>query len=245
MAYYEPILRRIYYYDYPKRLKDLEQLAVITNNYESLETLLTDMVLEAPEAGAADVAMSDRDTERLTLSTIHSAKGLEWHTVFIISLAEGRFPSSYACESDEAIEEERRLMYVAVTRAKENLFLCYPVSTYTPKDGRIMARPSRFINDIPRSMFEAREETGAPFAPGGTPYLRTEQIPSQPGRDENDVARLKTKDEILQVGAHVHHTIFGTGWVRQVLNGQKVVVHFDGTGLKTLHLGYTTLSVIR
>jgi DNA helicase-2/ATP-dependent DNA helicase PcrA len=245
MAYYEPLLRRIYYDDYPKRLKDLEQLAVITNNYESLETLLTDMVLEAPEASAADVAMSDRDTERLTLSTIHSAKGLEWHTVFIISLAEGRFPSSYACESDEAIEEERRLMYVAVTRAKENLFLCYPVSTYTPKDGRIMARPSRFINDIPRSMFETREETGASFAPGGTPYTRAEQIPSQPGRDEDDGAGLKTKDEMLQVGARVHHTIFGTGRIREVLNGQKVVVHFDGAGLKTLHLGYTTLSVVR
>jgi len=244
-AYYEPILRRIYYDDYPKRLKDLEQLAVITNNYESLEALLADMVLEPPEAGASDAAMSDRDTERLTLSTIHSAKGLEWHTVFIISLAEGRFPSSYACESDEAIEEERRLMYVAVTRAKETLFLSYPVSTYTPKDGRIMARPSRFINDIPRSMFESREETGTSFATDRDSYTRTEQIPSQPGRDEEDEAGLKTKDGMLQAGARVHHTIFGTGRVRQVLDGQKVVVHFDGTGLKTLHLGYTTLSVVR
>jgi len=180
----------------------------------------------------------------LTLSTIHSAKGLEWHTVFIISLAEGRFPSSYACESDEAIEEERRLMYVAVTRAKENLFLSYPVSIYTPKDGHIMARPSRFINDIPRSMFETtdrRPET-RDFRPQATDngQRTTDKI-----RDADDEAELKTKDGMLQVGAHVHHTIFGTGRVIQVLDGQKVVVHFEGKGLKTLHLGYTTLSVIR
>ncbi|MDP2991745.1 MAG: hypothetical protein Q8N82_00105, partial [Deltaproteobacteria bacterium] len=83
------------------------------------------------------------------------------------------------------------------------------------------------------------------FATDRDSYTRTEQIPSQPGRDEEDEAGLKTKDGMLQAGARVHHTIFGTGRVRQVLDGQKVVVHFDGTGLKTLHLGYTTLSVVR
>ena len=164
--------------------------------------------------------------------------------MFLTGLEDNVFPLSNSLMESKLLEEERRLMYVAVTRAKENLFLSYPVSIYTPKDGHIMARPSRFINDIPRSMFETtdrRPET-RDFRPQATDngQRTTDKI-----RDADDEAELKTKDGMLQVGAHVHHTIFGTGRVIQVLDGQKVVVHFEGKGLKTLHLGYTTLSVIR
>lgn len=243
IAYYEPILKRVYYDDYPKRLKDLEHLAVITNKYNSLEDLLADMVLEPPEASVANTIAAGGEPERLTLSTIHSAKGLEWHSVFIISLTEGRFPSSYAYQYPEAIEEERRLMYVAVTRAKENLFLSYPVFAYTHKDGRVLTGPSRFISDIPPSLFEMPEKKdtgeGLDHGPELVPPL------AEPGTGDERKDRLETKNGVLKGGERVRHTVFGAGWVRKIVDNQKVVVHFDGAGLKTLHLGYTNLSIIR
>jgi len=81
------------------------------------------------------------------LSTIHSAKGLEWHTVFIIWAADGRFPSMYSMHDGE-LEEERRLMYVAATRAKQELYITYPINIFDRGLGVIMGRPSRFIEDI-------------------------------------------------------------------------------------------------
>ena len=91
---------------------------------------------------------ADRDAERLVLSTIHSAKGLEWHTVFIIWALDGKFPSFYSLTSDEDIEEERRLFYVAVTRAKQNLYMSYPVNVYDKISGMVFSKPSRFIDEI-------------------------------------------------------------------------------------------------
>jgi DNA helicase-2/ATP-dependent DNA helicase PcrA len=88
------------------------------------------------------------------LSTIHSAKGLEWHTVFIIWAVEGKFPSSYAFNSEEEMEEERRLMYVAATRARESLFITYPINVYDRVTGEVLSKPSRFLKEIPSEMFE-------------------------------------------------------------------------------------------
>jgi DNA helicase-2/ATP-dependent DNA helicase PcrA len=82
------------------------------------------------------------------LSTIHSAKGLEWHSVFIIHTLEGRCPSFNAFKSNESLEEERRLMYVAMTRAEENLAISYPLTMWDPASGVLLARPSRFIEEI-------------------------------------------------------------------------------------------------
>jgi DNA helicase-2/ATP-dependent DNA helicase PcrA len=89
----------------------------------------------------------------LTLSTIHSAKGLEWHSVFIIWAVDGRFPSLYN-KKDEEFEEERRLMYVAATRAKENLFITYPINIFDRATGLVLSKPSRFLDGIPRKMLE-------------------------------------------------------------------------------------------
>jgi len=86
---------------------------------------------------------------RLILSTVHSAKGLEWHTVFIIWTLDGRFPSTHALHSSEDFEEELRLMYVAATRARENLFFIYPGQVYDRTSGMVLSSPSRFIADIP------------------------------------------------------------------------------------------------
>ena len=154
VQYYLPILKQHHRDDYPKRQKDLEHFSIITERYRSLNRLLSDMALEPPNSSVGDVLATDKDEEGvLTLSTIHSAKGLEWHSVFIIWAVEGRFPSLYNKEDDE-LEEERRLMYVAATRAKENLFISYPINIFDRATGMVLSKPSRFLEDIPRRILK-------------------------------------------------------------------------------------------
>jgi len=95
-----------------------------------------------------------KDDEQLRLSTIHQAKGLEFDVVFVIMLCEGLFPSERSMESDDSIEEERRLMYVAITRAKNELYLSYPLMRAAQGIGEFMQRPSRFLDEIPRELLE-------------------------------------------------------------------------------------------
>ena len=147
LEYYEPILKRIHPDDHPKRRRDLDHFAAMASRYENPETFLADMALEPPNESVGDVVAEVEDEERLILSTIHSAKGLEWHTVFVLWAAEGRFPSPYSVGEDD-IEEERRLMYVATTRAKELLYLTYPITMFDRQNGIVLARPSRFVADI-------------------------------------------------------------------------------------------------
>jgi len=90
----------------------------------------------------------------MVLSTIHSAKGLEWQCVFVIWLVDGRIPSIYSFLTDEDLEEERRLLYVAVTRAKRSLFLTYPINIYDKATGTVLSKPSRFLDDIAPSVLE-------------------------------------------------------------------------------------------
>ena len=154
MQYYLPILKRRYPDDYPKRLKDMEHFQGMTERYRSLERLLSDMALEPPTDSVAGVLAVDPDEGPLVLSTIHSAKGLEWHSVFIIWALEGRFPSYYNMNSEEELEEERRLLYVAATRAKENLFVTYPIKIFDRGLRTVLSRPSQFIEGISEELLE-------------------------------------------------------------------------------------------
>jgi DNA helicase-2/ATP-dependent DNA helicase PcrA len=154
MQHYLPILKRNHPDDYPKRLKDLEHFLGITDRYRSLERLLSDMALEPPSDSVAGVLAVDPDEGPLVLSTIHSAKGLEWHSVFIIWALEGRFPSFYNINSEEELEEERRLLYVAATRAKENLFISYPIKIFDRGLRMVLSRPSQFIEGISEDLLE-------------------------------------------------------------------------------------------
>ncbi len=154
MQYYQPILKRIYADDYPKRLRDLEHFQGMTERYRNLERLLSDMALEPPNDSVDGALAVDPDEGPLVLSTIHSAKGLEWHSVFIIWALEGRFPSYYNTNSDEDLEEERRLLYVAATRAKENLFISYPTRVFDQALHAVLSRPSQFIEGIPEELLE-------------------------------------------------------------------------------------------
>jgi DNA helicase-2/ATP-dependent DNA helicase PcrA len=151
--YYHPIFRRRYD-DYNKRLKDLEMFQQITERYRSVAALLADLALEPAAESITDITAPDSDDEKLVLSTIHSAKGLEWHSVFVLYALDGRFPATRAAVSDDAMEEERRLMYVACTRAKQNLFITYPINVYDRESGLVLSKPSRFIAGMPENLLE-------------------------------------------------------------------------------------------
>jgi DNA helicase II / ATP-dependent DNA helicase PcrA len=153
LQYYQPILHARYE-DHIKRKKDLETFQNITERYKAVDELLTDLALEPPNESIADIESPGPETEYLTLSTIHSSKGLEWNTVFIIYALEGRFPTMRSAASDEEMEEERRLMYVACTRAKEHLIITYPMNIYDRETGMILTKPSRFIEGIGENLLE-------------------------------------------------------------------------------------------
>ncbi|MEW6614344.1 MAG: ATP-dependent helicase [Thermodesulfobacteriota bacterium] len=151
LEYYKPLLENKYD-DFNKRLNDLYSLVKICERYDNLEQFLVDVTLEPLEISQIDAGAIDKEKENLTLSTIHSAKGLEWHTVFIIFLVDGYLPSSYSLDSAENIEEERRLFYVATTRAKENLYMIKPGIEYNPRNYFSQSysgfsRVSRFLSE--------------------------------------------------------------------------------------------------
>ena len=147
IEYYRPIMKAKYD-DYTKREKDIEVFAEIAGRYRSLQSFLSDMALEPPSESVVGLEPGEED-EKLVLSTIHSAKGLEWDTVFILTALDGRFPSFRAAEDFDDMEEERRLMYVASTRAKNKLIISYPLDLYDREAGMTLTKPSRFIADIP------------------------------------------------------------------------------------------------
>ncbi len=152
-GYYLPILRE-QYDDYPKRMRDLEQLYAMAERYHRLEDFLVDLALEPLEESVAGIEPPDRDDERLVLSTIHSAKGLEWQCVFVIWVVDGRFPSVYSFLTAEELEEERRLFYVAVTRAKRHLYLTHPMNIYDKATGSVLSKRSRFLDNVPSSLLD-------------------------------------------------------------------------------------------
>ena len=155
LNYYVGILKNKYD-DYPKRTKDLEQLLAIMERYDDLKQFLSDMALEPPNSSGSNgkMAKDEADQNSLCLSTIHSAKGLEWQHVFIIWALDGRFPSMRSIDDENELEEELRLMYVAATRAKENLFITYPMRAYDRASGLVLDRPSRFLDAVPDYILE-------------------------------------------------------------------------------------------
>lgn len=149
LQYYRPLMEQRFD-DYPRREKDLQQLLTIMGHYSDADRFLSDMALEPPDAsieGRLETA-GDHD-QRLVLSTVHSAKGLEWDAVFVIWALDGRFPSLYAVNDPEDLEEELRLMYVAATRSRNHLFFTSPLDVYDRGTGTVLMRPSRFLDAIP------------------------------------------------------------------------------------------------
>jgi DNA helicase II / ATP-dependent DNA helicase PcrA len=147
LRFYRPLLKARYD-DYPRRQRDLEHLQTIAKRYKSAVELLADVALDPTDAAQADAPRGAGG--HVTLSTVHSAKGLEWTAVFVIWMTDGWFPSLRSTEEFEDLEEERRLLYVAATRAKQHLFFTHPQDAYRGGDGYALI--SRFLDSIPHDV---------------------------------------------------------------------------------------------
>ena len=165
--WYEPHLERLYEAAHA-RAGDLEQLEQIAAAYPSRERFLTELTLDPPSATGDDAGVPHLDEDYLILSTIHSAKGQEWDVVYVLNAVDGCIPSDMATGSPAHIEEERRLLYVAMTRARDHLYLVHPLRFFTREqhrhgDRHIYAPRTRFLPDAILGHFERR--THAPHHP--------------------------------------------------------------------------------
>jgi DNA helicase-2/ATP-dependent DNA helicase PcrA len=148
LRFYRPILKDRYD-DYPRRGRDLEHLQAIAKRYKSSAELLADVALDPSDAARTGVAARGG---YVTLSTVHSAKGLEWDALFVIWMTDGWFPSARSSDEFDDLEEERRLLYVAATRAKRHLYFVSPLNVYRGSQGDPFPAVSRFLESIPSTI---------------------------------------------------------------------------------------------
>ena len=157
-VWYDPILDLLYDDPRPRR-SDLDQLERMAAQHPSRSSFLTDLTLDPPEACGGEAGVPIKDEDWLVLSTIHSAKGQEWRAVFILNVVDGCIPSDLATGTPEEIDEERRLLYVAMTRARDDLVLMQPLRFFIPHqprggDAHVFAPRSRFIAECDLDAFE-------------------------------------------------------------------------------------------
>jgi DNA helicase-2/ATP-dependent DNA helicase PcrA len=139
--------------NYELRREDLNQLAAFARQFKDVDEFLSQLALIS-NIDSEPALDQNNDNEAVNLSSVHQAKGLEYHTVFVIWLTDGMFPSTRSLETRDAIEEERRLFYVAITRARDELYLTYPHMRLSGGYGDIFQRPSRFLKEIPNELIE-------------------------------------------------------------------------------------------
>ncbi len=256
---YTPRLQAIFPDDWPRRQQGLSELAHIASAYTDLEQFVADLSLEAPE----DDADEFDEAGRVVLSTIHSSKGLEWDAVILLDLVEDRFPSRHALVRPEDFEEERRLMYVACTRAREDLELFVPATLYSRQNGgNEPASPSPFVRELPFSALEEWQEgyTGriskrsTSFA-GDPAFSRPSlDIPREltnpnAGRVKGVfpppvIPEAKSEKAAFKGGAgcgYCRHKVFGRGKIVEQLPPDKCRVNFPGFGLKVILSAFLTL----
>ena len=149
--WYQPVLET--HYNQPfARFGDVEQLIQISQQSPSREDFLSDLILDPPTSSGVFNDHAQKDDDFLILSTVHSAKGQEWHDVYLLNVADGNFPNEYAADDPKALEEERRLLYVALTRAQQNLHLLQPLKYWIPEQQRfggkhVYGAKSRFLTE--------------------------------------------------------------------------------------------------
>jgi len=230
LEYYQPFFKEKYPDDYPRRQAGLDQLSQIAAGYENLDVFLSEMTLENPD----QLGQNDPLQDYLVLSTVHSAKGLEWSAVLIIDLVEERFPSRHALVDADNMEEERRLFYVACTRAKDYLGLSVPESLYNRYQNRSEpAVPSPFVEEMPRHVVQERKEG---FGEG----LSQKAAPEPSPRKEQPDRREEQRGRPSQLG-YCRHRIFGRGKVVSFIPPNKYQVNFPGFGLKVILGDYLQL----
>jgi DNA helicase-2/ATP-dependent DNA helicase PcrA len=156
------------------RLDDLEALAQFALPYDGVESFLHEVTLFGEPAGETTIA-GEKEDERLVLSSVHQAKGLEWRAVFVIGLIEDRFPNVRASRTAAGLEEERRLFYVAATRAKDELFLVHPLGSFDRYGIVVVTEPSRFLRELADGLYERwvlEAGPALPAVPGASPAPR-------------------------------------------------------------------------
>ncbi|MFO8088846.1 MAG: ATP-dependent helicase [Desulfatiglandaceae bacterium] len=252
MAYYVPMMEGRFD-DYPRRKNELEQLVPMASRYRSLRSFVDDLLLDPP-AGSADLD-GGNGTNVLTLSTVHSAKGLEWKVVFIIWAVDGKFPPFMALDDPEAIEEERRLMYVASTRAKDELIICFPgAEGGEPWAARYMRGGiqglSCFLREVPRSLvsyesIRSGRRGPAPFIPPSARAGMTGKKASWKSGTATPPPVIESYcsgEQVFKAGDMVVHPAFGAGVISRLAGSDKVEVFFKEVGRKLLHLKATSLT---
>lgn len=231
---YTPILVAAYPDDYPRREAGIDQLLQIANNYTELDSFLADMCLD-PDQHNEEKTQEDV----ITLSTIHSAKGLEWKAVIIIDLVEDRFPSRKSMHKPLEYEEERRLLYVACTRAKEELILSAPASLYRKNsDFNEPAVPSPFIRELDNYLFDEVHESYS----GGMNKQIVAAIPSFEtescfGADSSTTKKIIKPQKL----GHCNHKIFGRGKIIDKVDPNKLKINFPGFGVKVIVEDYVEI----
>ena len=146
-SFYDPLIERLYENPDPRK-RDLEQLEQISSAYSSRQVFLSELTLDPPQSTGDLAGPPSKDDDWLTVSTIHSAKGCEWDVVYVIHTSDGILPSDMASGHADQIEEERRLLYVACTRAKEHLYVLHPLRYYVKGrrgDAHLYSQLTRFI----------------------------------------------------------------------------------------------------
>ena len=181
--------------------QDLDGLAAIAARFASRERFLTELALDPPQASGdlSDDALRDEDF--LELSTVHSAKGREWHTVFVLNVADGNFPNEYATSQAAGIEEERRLLYVAMTRARDTLHLIEPQRYYVTGQPRlgadhVLGARSRFLTPAVMACLELRVPGACEPAATSRPDAALPDAPASPsgvdtGRATDIASRMR------------------------------------------------------
>ncbi|MDR2503115.1 MAG: ATP-dependent helicase [Deltaproteobacteria bacterium] len=244
--HYQPTLEARYPDDYPGRRPGLEELAQIAVNYDQLDMFAADFSLDEP------LVKEEERGDTVTLSTIHSAKGLEWGAVLVLDLVEDRFPSRHARMHEDYFEEERRLMYVACTRAKDYLGLFVPASLYErSKGGRMPVSPSIFVRELSPALYEEwREDYGGGLRPEPAPsrlasvatFSRTMAdalVPPDRPRFTASPSAPAPQPPATPAGlGYCQHRTFGRGKLVRFMPPDKYQVHFPGMGLKVIMASY-------
>lgn len=229
-----------------ERLENAEELvsnavAYVTDHEDAtLAGFLEEVAL------VADIDNYDDVANAVVLMTVHSAKGLEFPCVFLAGMEEGLFPSSMSLNDPSDIEEERRLAYVAITRAKQKLYLLH-VHDRLLYGRTVFGQVSRFVNEIPRELLDAdeRRTTGAPMRPAGAGVFG-KPVPSFGAKKTTESGR-KTPTQFFCVGARVKHPIFGIGTIlstREMGTDLLYEILFDTVGIKKLMATYAKLSAV-
>lgn len=193
--FYEPLLPELYDNPLP-RARDLEQVELIASRYADRRTMLTEITLDPPSSTQDLAADPLPDDDYLILSTIHSAKGLEWDAVYVLNATDGHIPSDMSTGSQEEIEEERRLFYVALTRAKRYLTVCHPtryyISRYSGDAHYGFAQLSRFVSESVREHVQWQTSADQPVSDDladAVTFLQVESREPEDGMDERPFDR--------------------------------------------------------